>query len=65
MSFYLKGRSDMKKNHSIGLLEARMNRLERNKKANHNICRKIRREIRQMKREGAAFLYPIKRSDSA
>ena len=44
----------MKKNHSIGLLEARMNRLERNKKANHNICRKIRREIRQMKREGAA-----------
>lgn len=41
----------MKKNQSIGLLEARMNRLEKSKKANHTICRKIRRRIERLKKE--------------
>ncbi len=41
----------MKNHQSIALLEARLNRLERNKKGNHSICRKIRREIDLLKKE--------------
>lgn len=41
----------MKNHQSIALLEARLNRLERNKKANHNICRKLRRQIECLKKE--------------
>lgn len=41
----------MKKYQSIALLEARLNRLERNKQKNYNICRKIRREIERLKKE--------------
>ena len=35
----------------IDLLEMRLNRLERNNKTNHNICRKLRREIERLKKE--------------
>ncbi|HJB25151.1 MAG TPA: hypothetical protein H9662_00865 [Firmicutes bacterium] len=41
----------MKNNQNIALLEARLNRLERNKKENYNICRKIRRGIKRLKEE--------------
>ena len=41
----------MRNHQSIVLLEARLNRLERNKKANRSICQKIRRKIDLQKKE--------------
>lgn len=41
----------MNNNQKIILLEARLNGLERNKMNNYYICQKIRRKIRQLKKE--------------
>ena len=41
----------MKKQQSIDLLEARLNRLERNKKENTYVRRKLLREIERLKKE--------------
>lgn len=38
----------------IMLLKDRLNRLERNDKDNFNICRRIRREIEQLRRQEQA-----------
>ncbi len=42
----------MRKDYKIALLKARLNRLERNGKGNQEICRKIRRKIRQLNKTG-------------
>ena len=46
----------MKKQQSIDLLEARLNRLERNKKENTYVRRKLLREIERLKKEPVSIL---------
>ena len=43
----------------IMLLKDRLNRLERNDKDNFNICRRIRREIEQLRRQEQRMQKPV------
>ncbi len=42
----------MTKEEKGALLRSRLNKLERSEKENHGVCRKIRRELRNLEKKG-------------